>query len=493
MTGVGARHRTQFSRAGRGGLADNLRGTSLLPEHPGGHGCGRTRCGGAGGRAEGHTDEGDDQAPDTRPLAAQAWWRRSEGHRGRTLVAGSRISGTPSATFPAVDWVDLLIIGLMLLAAVHGLRLGALVQLLTFGGFWLGMLLGTVVWVPILTFMHNNDARAVVTVALVLVTASGFSFVGRVLGTWSNVTLRRHHLGHIDSGFGVLVAVVSVLLSAWLVASVISSPNSRFTWLSAAVARSDILHSVDRVLPQVPSVFTDLQNFLNDQGFPQVFSTLTPPATGTISTPTNAATNALADPAIFSTVKVIGTACGNEQEGSGFVVGPGMVATNAHVIAGEADPQVILGGTPYKATPVLFDPSFDLAILRTRAPLGPVLHIDAEEVGRGTQAAILGYPEDGPLTVNPAGVTAEVTALGRDIYNQGAVTRGVYALDAVVRPGNSGGPLMGPGGQVIGVVFSRSTVYPDVGYALTSPGVLARVQEAASHQQPVSTGKCVSG
>jgi S1-C subfamily serine protease len=391
-----------------------------------------------------------------------------------------------------VNWVDLLLIGLMLLAAVHGLRLGALVQLLTFGGFWLGMLIGTLAWVPLLSFMHDEDVRAVITVALVLVTAMGLGFIGRVVGTWSNVTLRRYHLGHIASAGGVLVAVVAVLLSSWLVASVISSPNSRFTWLSSAVARSDILHSVDRVLPQVPSVFADLQNFLNNQGFPQVFSTLTPPSTGSVSTPTSAKTQALAFSAIYSTVKVFGTACGNEQEGSGFVVGKGLVATNAHVVAGETDTQVILGGAPFKATVVLFDPDFDLAILRTKAPLGATLTIDPNLVARGTQAAILGYPEDGPLTIDSAGVTAEVTALGRDIYNQGAVARAVYAMDADVRPGNSGGPVVVAGGEVIGVVFSRSTVYSNVGYALASPGVLTRVQQAEGRQAPVSTGKCVS-
>ena len=106
---------------------------------------------------------------------------------------------------------------------------------------------------------------------------------------------------------------------------------------------------------------------------------------------------------------------------------------------------------------------------------------------RGTQAAILGYPENGPLTVGGAGISSYITALGRDIYNQGAVTRGVYSLDANVRPGNSGGPVLIAGGQVIGIVFSRSTVYPDVGYALASPGVLARVQLAESRQAPVST------
>jgi S1-C subfamily serine protease len=106
---------------------------------------------------------------------------------------------------------------------------------------------------------------------------------------------------------------------------------------------------------------------------------------------------------------------------------------------------------------------------------------------------LLGYPEDGPLSIGPAGVTDEITAVGKDIYNNGSVTRGVYALDADVLPGNSGGPLMGPGGQVVGVVFSRSTVYPNVGYALTSPGVLARVQAADTHRTAVSTGPCIAG
>ena len=394
-----------------------------------------------------------------------------------------------------MDWVDLVIIGLMVLAAVHGLRLGALVQLMTFGGFWLGFLVGCLVWVPLLHRGQDDATRSVVIVALVIATASAFGYAGRIIGTYSNITLRRHHLGNVDAALGVGVAILAVLLSVWLVAAVISTPNSRFTWLDAAVARSDILHSVDNVLPQAPSVFNQLQTFLSDQGFPQVFSTLTPPSTPSVVTPSGPEISALADPAAFSTVKILGIACNSEQEGSGFVVGHGLVVTNAHVVAGEREgsTEVMIGDTAYGATAVLFDPSFDLSVLRTDAPLGPPLPISAALVGRGTEAALLGYPEDGPLAIGAAGVTSEVTALGRDIYGNGSVTRGVYSLQANVEPGNSGGPLMGPGGQVIGVVFSRSTVYPDVGYALTSPGVLARVQEATLHRDAVSTGPCTSG
>jgi S1-C subfamily serine protease len=404
--------------------------------------------------------------------------------------------GAPLGTLAAVDWVDLLIIGLMLLAAVHGLRLGAIVQLFTFGGFFLGFLLGTLVWLPLLRTGQQDDlTRSVLVVSLVMASACLLCYAGRVLGAWTNVSVRRHHLGQVDAFLGVGVAVIAVLLSVWLVAAVVTSPNSRFTSLDAAVERSDILHSIDGILPQAPSIFNDLQTFLNNQGFPQVFSTLTPPSTPPVSTPTNTQTRALADPAVFSTVKVLGTACNNEQEGSGFVVGPGLVATNAHVVAGESNgsTQVLVDNTAYNATTVYFDPSFDLAILRTAAPMGPALSISPDVVARGTQAAILGYPEDGPLVIDPAGVTEEITAVGKDIYNNGSVTRGVYALDANVLPGNSGGPLIGPGGQVIGVVFSRSTVYNDVGYALTSPGVLARIQQVQGRRAAVSTGPCISG
>ena len=286
-------------------------------------------------------------------------------------------------TLAVVDWVDLLIIGLMLLAAVNGLRLGALVQLFTFGGFFLGLFLGTVVWVPIFGGGHHSVTRSVVLVSLIMFTACVFGTLGRVLGSWSNVAVRRHHLGQVDAGLGVGVAVVAVLLSAWLVAAAIASPNSRFTSLDAAVARSNILHSIDRVLPQAPSIFNDLQNFLSDQGFPQVFATLNPPSSPSVTTPSDSEAHALAAPAAFSTVKVLGTACSNEQEGSGFAVGKGLVVTNAHVVAGEGagNTTVMVGDTPYDATVVLFDPKFDLAVLRTDAPLGPALEHRPESGG----------------------------------------------------------------------------------------------------------------
>ncbi len=387
--------------------------------------------------------------------------------------------------------MDVVLVVLVVAAALHGLRLGALVQILTYVGFFAGLVLGALLSLAVVSPVRSPVFRTFMSLALVLGMAVAGGLGGRVLGDWSNVTLRRLHLGSVDAAAGVAVAVVAVLLSAWVLSNVLV--QSRYTWLSSAIQRSAVLRTVDNVMPPVPSVFARVQGFLESGGFPPVFANLAALPAGPVAEPTSAQATALGRPAAASTVKVLGVACGYEQEGSGFVVAPGMVVTNAHVVAGERSTDVVVGGSAYRATPVYVDPSFDLAVLRTPAPLGPPLPLDPDVVDRGTTAAVVGYPENQSLTITPAGVSSLVTAEGRDIYNSGLVVRQVYEVDAHVLPGNSGGPLVGPGGQVLGVVFSRSTVDANVGYALTSPEVASRVRVAAGAQRAVSTGACTEG
>lgn len=387
-----------------------------------------------------------------------------------------------------MDWVDLLLLVAVVAAAVHGLRLGALVQVMTFGGFWLGLVLGTLLSIALVSSLRPGPVKSTVTLVVVLAAAMLLGVGGRILGGWSNVALRRHHLGGLDSGLGVGVAVVAVLLSAWVLGSVLS--QSRYTWLGQAISRSDVLRTVDQVMPPVPSVFAHVQAFLSEEGVPPVFAQLPPQLAAPVAVLSDAQANAIAGEARAATVKVLGNACGVTQEGTAFEIKPGVVVTNAHVIAGEANPQIEVNGALFQATTVFFDPKLDLALLRTSAPMGKPLTIDPNYVDRGTQGAIVGYPENGPLTVTPAGVAARLTATTRNIYDEGVVTKQVYEIDGVVEPGNSGSPLITGTGQVIGVVFSRSTTNSDVGYALSSPNVLNEVAQAENLTARVSTQSC---
>lgn len=387
--------------------------------------------------------------------------------------------------------VDVVLALLIVAGAVYGFRAGALIQLFTFGGFWIGLTLGALLAALVAPHISSLTLKAAFTLGSVIGLATLAGCAGRLLGGWSALALRRLHLGMIDSSAGLVVAAVAVLLSAWLLGSMLS--QSRFSSVSAAIQRSHILRAVDHVLPPVPSVFSHVQSFLESEGFPTVFADLVPPVSGPVATPSTARAQAIASSVTASTVKVLGVACGQEQEGSGFVVARSLVVTNAHVVAGEGSTEVVVDGLSYRAVVVYFDPNYDIAVLKTGAPMGPPLHIAAQVVPRGTKSSVVGYPENGPLSVAPAGVAGTVTAAGRNIYNEGIVVRQIYQLDANVEPGNSGSPLVVSGGTVIGVVFSRSTALQGVGYALTSPGVLTRVQQAEARTAPVGTGSCVQG
>ena len=157
--------------------------------------------------------------------------------------------------------------------------------------------------------------------------------------------------------------------------------------------------------------------------------------------------------------------------GIGLRGGPGLVVTNAHVVAGVARPVVLDGVGHHPATAVLFDPRLDLSVLRVPGLADPALPIDTTTVDRGTSGVVLGYPEGGPFDYRPAAVAAYFPATGLDIYGKTQTLRQVYQIDAVVQPGNSGAPRSPratprrgiPDGTVIGVVFARSTINPDVG------------------------------
>jgi S1-C subfamily serine protease len=195
---------------------------------------------------------------------------------------------------------------------------------------------------------------------------------------------------------------------------------------------------------------------------------------------------------------VAGSGCGVIQEGSGFVAAPGIVVTNAHVVAGIESVFVIDSTGRHPTKTLLFDPRLDIAVLRVPGLAAPPARIDPAVVGRGTTAVVLGYPGGGAFTDRKAGVAAAFQAVGLDIYGTSQTTREIYELDAIVLPGNSGGPLVAsgnkavPDGTVIGVVFARSTTNPQVGYALAMSAVNADITRAETRTTTVGTGGCIS-
>jgi S1-C subfamily serine protease len=392
---------------------------------------------------------------------------------------------------PVVNWVDVVVLVIVAVSAVSGLKRGAALQLFSYGGFWGGLLLGAVLTPFIASHIHSSTGKAVVAILLVLGLAFVLGTVGSVLGMHSGAALRRLKLGPVDSALGVGVAVIATLLVVWLAGSLIGA--SSFTSLASAMQSSRIVRALDNVLPQPPSIFAKVETFLGHEGFPLVFSGLPPAIAGFVPLPDNSAVNAAVNAAGPSTVKIEGQACGLTQEGSGFVVAPGLVVTNAHVVAGVARPQVIDSRGVHDATAVVYDPALDIAVLRVQALTDPSLHLDPNMVGRGATGAVLGFPGGGPFTFGPAGVMAAFQATGWDIYGNVEATRSIYEIDAVVRPGNSGGPLVESGGLVIGVVFARSTANDSVGYALATPAVLQKVRTAESSTGSVSTEGCTSG
>jgi S1-C subfamily serine protease len=390
-----------------------------------------------------------------------------------------------------VNAVDVAVVVVAVLAAVQGARVGGLVQVSAIIGFFSGLFVGALLASRVVAWVHSPTARTVVALSTMLLVAFSFGMVGRIVGGMLTSYVRTRPARSVDSAVGVVVAVIAALVTVWLLAS--TMVNSSSVALDNAILQSRIIKALDGVLPAPPSVFSQAQGFLSAEGFPPVLGALAPASARPVPLPTDATLRRAVIAAGASTVKVEGFGCGVLQEGSGFVAGPGLVVTNAHVVAGIRQPLVQVGMSLQAAEVLAFDPSFDLAVLRVPGLTAPALHLDPSTVPQGTQGVVLGYPEGGPFTADGAGVMALFQAEGRDIYGHGLTVRNVYEIDAEVRPGNSGGPLVLPDGEVVGVVFSRSTVDGSIGYALTSPDVIPRVAAAEQARTAVGTGGCAAG
>ena len=191
-----------------------------------------------------------------------------------------------------------------------------------------------------------------------------------------------------------------------------------------------------------------------------------------------------------SAVRVLGTACGLGVEGSGWVAGNGLVVTNAHVIAGQDDTTVSLdGGSLLDAQAVHYDPRNDLAVLRVDGLQAPPLEL-VDHPRKGTDGAVIGFPENGPMRIVEARLGRTGTVTSEDSYGRGPVQRRMTPFRADVRSGNSGGPVVDLDGNVLTTVFASASG-PGEGNGLGVPnGVVA--DALAGSLAPVDTGPCTA-
>jgi S1-C subfamily serine protease len=376
---------------------------------------------------------------------------------------------------------------------LSGFRQGLLVSATSILGFLGGAVLGAQLSGPV---AERIDGSSVTRVFAALVVVLAAALLGQILAGAAGRALRGRVTWEpakmVDSAAGAVVSAVAVLLVAWMVASPLAS--SPFPAVASQVRQSALVQAVDRAVPdRVRTVYDNLRDAIDRRGLPDVLDPLTPTQVRDVPAPDPALQGSSVVASVQgSVVKITGIApsCSRQIDGSGFVYAPERVMTNAHVLAGVADPVVLAEGEEYEATPVYVDEATDVAVLAVPGMETLPLTFTAEPADAGDDAIIMGYPGGGPFYVGAARVRDRGEISGPDFRNTQTVVRDVYALFGTVRSGNSGGPLFATDGSVLGVVFASAIDDPDTGYALTGPEVAEAATVGSTARAEVGTGPC---
>ena len=386
-----------------------------------------------------------------------------------------------------LDWV---LVALVLLYALSGYWQGFITGAFATAGLLLGGLFG--VWLAPFALGDAAPSMLVSLGALFIVIVS--ASVGQALLQFGGSRIRDRiswqPVRALDAVGGAALSAVAVLLVSWALGVAVS--GSGITGITGQVQNSSVLGEVDEVLPATADDLLGAFNDVVGSGFfPRYLEPFAPERIVDVRPgPQRILTDPDVRDAEASVVKIRGTSsCGRGVEGSGFVYAEGRVMTNAHVVAGVSDPEVEIGGDAVSAEVVHYDPDLDVAVLAVDTSGLPVLDFD-DAAGSGDGVAILGYPQDGPYDAQPGRIRAEQRLRSPDIYGDGTVIREVFSLRGLVRPGNSGGPIVSSGGDTVGVVFAASVTDGDTGYALTAAQVAQSAARGLSGSNPVSTGDC---
>jgi S1-C subfamily serine protease len=390
---------------------------------------------------------------------------------------------------------DVVLLLIIIGYAISGYRQGLVISVLSLGGFIGGAVVATVLTPILLGGMEAGSKRSVIVLMAVILTAWAGQIGGALAGGRLREEVPRGPLATADHVTGAVAGLVAISLVLWFVAGAVRGAPSAA--LSRSVGGSKVIQAIDEAVPgQFGGAAEAFRDAVGGNTFPRVFAGVGRERIVPISAPDpKVLSSAAVTKARRSIVKITGDAsCGHGLEGSGVIVAPQRVVTNAHVVAGVVAPRVQVGGTGklYPATVVSFDPRRDLAVLAVPALRTKPLKLGTD-LRRGDPAVVAGFPNDGPFEAVAARVRSVIRPSGEDIYGRPGTVREIYSLFVNVQQGNSGGPVLNSAGQVVGIVFAKSLDDESTGYALTTDESRAVIEAGPELSERVDTGTCTAG
>jgi S1-C subfamily serine protease len=389
-----------------------------------------------------------------------------------------------------VNSLDWLLVVLVAAYAVSGYWQGFIAGAFATAGLLLGGFLGIKLAPVLLGDVNPSLWVSLAALVVVLVCASFGQAVLQFTGARIRSRVRWQPARALDAIGGAALSMAAVLVVAWALGVAVS--GAKLPWASNEVRASRVLDRVDSVMPtDAVEVLNEFNDVVGSSFFPRYLEPFAPERITTVQRPPGRIARdpdvARAEQSVF---KIRGeNSCGRGVEGTGFLYGPGRVMTNAHVVAGVSSPDILVGEREIRSKVVYYNPETDIAVLSAGGLRAAELRFDRG--GRPRQgAAVLGYPQDGPFDVQAARIRGQQRLRSADIYGTGTVVREVFSVRSLVRPGNSGGPLVSSAGTVLGVVFAASVTDSDTGYALTAKQVAPAAADGLTARDAVSTGDC---
>jgi S1-C subfamily serine protease len=364
-----------------------------------------------------------------------------------------------------MNLLDVVVFAAIVSAALGGFRVGFLARVASWIGVGVGFYTGLRLLPTVLSSFELPTASGRLLVAITVLIVATFigQAIGLVIGHRVRGVLPIGGARTADRVIGSVAGAMSIVVALWLFLPTLADVAG---WPARQARGSVLARTVNRSLPNPPDATQTVRRLVDERGFPRVFDALQPAPDAGLPPVDPGLSPEVVAMVTGSTVKVMGEACRKIQEGSGFVISENVVVTNAHVVAGETDVEVVRpDGKRLRARVAVFDAKRDLAVLRVDAlGLAPLGRANAEA---GATGAVFGHPGGQEVVrAAPARISDEVTAEGEDIYGD-PTERQVFILAANLRPGDSGGALVDTAGKVIGVAFAIAPDRPGTAYALT--------------------------